>query len=518
MKERSTSKLLKRVISGICVFAMIFSMGVLQAFSVSAEVGDPQNAEPCTHKSVFDFDYTDFRPLSTSTDVGYRTQADEDSDKDRVIVVDTAKITNTGERNNFLTSLKIGAQLPGGSTTYLLNLKPEDVKQDGKYHLYKGTHTLREGNYNNLYLSDYVWPRSETIFDELTAAGLVGKKLDFYFSIKVESNMTGDDPENQSVDYVYYIERIFVVDPEAATYVVNDDATCTKQGTISITCNTCGLVITNHNGTVVPHSFVGNKASDVLVSGATCTEAATYKAQCDNCDFVHESLTATVGKANGHSFTTYVDNGNGTESAICDDCGTSHTRSLRMDLTAMQIALPDNATAVETSAVNELVLYIKKITGKTVSVVSESEVSGAAIYVGATKFAKNNNVTFPDDEFGEGWAIKVINDDVVLTGGKTRGTLYAVYHLLEDVLGVRWWNLWEEYVPTADFAEIPEDYDDSGVPAIEYRDIYIGATISDPMYYIRNRLNCWSGSQMIEYGGREYWGPPNDCHTNILSG
>ena len=77
---------------------------------------------------------------------------------------------------------------------------------------------------------------------------------------------------------------------------------------------------------------------------------------------------------------------------------------------------------------------------------------------------------------GEGWAIKVIGKNVVVTGGRERGVLYGVYHLLEDVLGVRWWNMWEEYVPSMTDAVIPADYSDSGEPVFTYRDVFFGET------------------------------------------
>jgi hypothetical protein len=48
---------------------------------------------------------------------------------------------------------------------------------------------------------------------------------------------------------------------------------------------------------------------------------------------------------------------------------------------------------------------------------------------------------------GEEWRISINESRLILTGGRPRGTLYAVYRFLEDVLGVRWWSPWETYVP-----------------------------------------------------------------------
>ena len=128
----------------------------------------------------------------------------------------------------------------------------------------------------------------------------------------------------------------------------------------------------------------------------------------------------------------------------------------KLDLSKMQIVLPAEATAVEQSAAAELNVYLEKMTGSTLPIVPEGQsISGKAVYIGATQFAAGNAVAYPTDgdEFGEGWAIRAVDGNLVLTGAPTRGVLYAVYHLLEDGLGVRWWTPWDEDIPTGGSAE-----------------------------------------------------------------
>ena len=126
----------------------------------------------------------------------------------------------------------------------------------------------------------------------------------------------------------------------------------------------------------------------------------------------------------------------------------------------MTIVLPAAATVAEQGAAEELREHIEKMCGVTLPVVLETEIpaENKAIYIGATQYATSNHVTFPDNAFGEGWAIKAVDGNLVLRGGKVRGALYAVYHLLEDVLGVRWWSIWEESIPTRSAALVPSDY------------------------------------------------------------
>lgn len=186
-------------------------------------------------------------------------------------------------------------------------------------------------------------------------------------------------------------------------------------------------------------------------------------------------------------------------------------------LDAMTIVLPAEATAVEQTAATELQTYVKRISGTQLEIITEGEeLTTGAIYLGATEFAGTNAVTFPDNQFGEGWAIKAIGKDLVITGGEKRGTLYGVYHLLEDSLGVRWWNYWEEYAPMMDQSRVPGDYDDSGVPTLDFRDIHGGLPATrweNNVFCVRNRLNGDGANAPKEYGGEESFGKPAHVHT-----
>ena len=190
-----------------------------------------------------------------------------------------------------------------------------------------------------------------------------------------------------------------------------------------------------------------------------------------------------------------------------------------LDLAKMQIVKPAAATAVENTAVTELQNYLYKITGVKLAIKTEGQQSGAAIYVGATKRAEQNAVAYPTegDENGEAWVIQAVNGDLFLCGAPDRGPLYAVYHLLEDVLGVRWWNYWEESVPTGN-AIVPADYYDSGVPAMEFRGSFTGEEgTKEYLYYVRNRVNANLNSIPDSYGGDEVYGAPAHVHTFTLN-
>ena len=179
----------------------------------------------------------------------------------------------------------------------------------------------------------------------------------------------------------------------------------------------------------------------------------------------------------------------------------------------MPIVLPANATDVEKTAAKELQHYLREITGSASSMITEGVAVDSAIYLGSTKFAKENNVTYTDKNgMGEGWTIKAIGNRLVITGGEARGTLYGVYHLLEDVFGVHWWNMWEEYIPEMDDAVLPYDFESSGEPVFADRGIYSNETLST-LYYARNRQNGWTSNAPQAYGGEEDFTRPYHVHT-----
>lgn len=184
-------------------------------------------------------------------------------------------------------------------------------------------------------------------------------------------------------------------------------------------------------------------------------------------------------------------------------------------LSDMKIVLPANATAVEKTAAEELNTYMEKITAKKLEVVTENTPVEAGIYIGDTQFAFDNKVTYPEATFDEGWAIRAVKGNLVINGGRDRGVLYGVYHLLEDELGVRWWTYWEEDVPAMSQVTLAGNYKNSGKPALAWRDIHGGKTSVSQMnvFCVRNRLNGDTANAPIEYGGEEAFGRPAHVHT-----
>ncbi|MBR2837429.1 MAG: DUF4838 domain-containing protein, partial [Kiritimatiellae bacterium] len=174
-----------------------------------------------------------------------------------------------------------------------------------------------------------------------------------------------------------------------------------------------------------------------------------------------------------------------------------------------EIRLPDAAKPWEKTAAKELGDYLRRLASD--GSVSVGDAGEATFHVGDTAFARGKGMgadAFADEE----WAVRSFGRDVVLAGGGMRGTLYAVYHLLEDRCGVHWWHDDDEDVPEAKALAL-HALDMRGKPYFMYRDIWRTAT-NDLRTLVRNRLNGNCGKPIpAALGGGMVFGPPHLCHT-----
>ncbi len=171
-------------------------------------------------------------------------------------------------------------------------------------------------------------------------------------------------------------------------------------------------------------------------------------------------------------------------------------------------------TPSERTAARELAAYLSKVTGGRFAVVSEGQdpKTKTRIHVGHTACAKAHGVD-ASTLAPEAWRMKTVGQDLLLLGVRPRGTLYAVYHFLEDVVGVHWWTPWAESVPRKPSLTV-DALDRQGKPTFRYRDIYTLYGHDRGRFAARNRLNR-QGDQAIaaEYGGEMAYGPPYHVHT-----
>jgi uncharacterized protein DUF4838/glycosyl hydrolase family 67 len=166
------------------------------------------------------------------------------------------------------------------------------------------------------------------------------------------------------------------------------------------------------------------------------------------------------------------------------------------------IALPAAPDDPVRKAAEELRDHLRQVTGVELKIVLEDEVAADApqIVVGPAKRLKQLAPQLDLNSLGhDGIVIKTVGDNLVLAGRGTRGTLYAVYTFLEDVVGCRWWTSQESYMPQKAVLEVPA-MDVSYAPPLRYReafyrDTFGGATAA------RFKLNGHHHRVPAEYGG-----------------
>ncbi len=182
--------------------------------------------------------------------------------------------------------------------------------------------------------------------------------------------------------------------------------------------------------------------------------------------------------------------------------------------TSAFLVLPGHATPPERTAARELHHYLPLVAGGPFPIVTETEKlpPGPRIYVGPTVFARRHGID--SGRLGpEEWRVRSAGENLIVTGGRPRGTLYAAYHFLEDAVGVHWWNPWEETVPHKAGLDLT-GLDLKGTPVLRYRDIYMTYGRDGGRFAARNRLNRNGDRRIVkEYGGCRDYGPPYHVHT-----
>lgn len=186
------------------------------------------------------------------------------------------------------------------------------------------------------------------------------------------------------------------------------------------------------------------------------------------------------------------------------------------------IVLPAVSSAVEQNAADELRHYLGRATGEEFPVVAEP-VDGPGLYVGFTDFAASRGIAAQGGanrlDGAEAWVVRAVDDSLVLTGGRDpmhRGILYAVYHYLEDVIGVRWWNALEEHVPALTGYAIDPGLSLAGEPTVMMRCPITLSPLGDEVRFcVRRRTNQLSSQAFLppEWGGGVTYSKRGNAHT-----
>jgi len=156
------------------------------------------------------------------------------------------------------------------------------------------------------------------------------------------------------------------------------------------------------------------------------------------------------------------------------------------------IQISEQPTPTETNAAAELQHWIHEMTDATLQITSDN-------------IATNAIAIRTDRSLGdEGYSIAVSDGRIVLSGGKTRGVMNAVYALLEEDLGWRCYASGSFRVPrtnTLVIAPIVRRY----IPQLRLRDPFYRCAF-DPDWSLRNRCNAPRAKVSEDEGGHMNYG------------
>jgi hypothetical protein len=168
-----------------------------------------------------------------------------------------------------------------------------------------------------------------------------------------------------------------------------------------------------------------------------------------------------------------------------------------------RIVLAADSGETEKWAADELAFFLHLSTGSAIPVLSDPTPfqnrllvgEGAARLAGAGFDAKSLQ---PEEVI-----VQTEGHDLILAGGSPRGTLYAVYTFLEDVVGCRWWTqaVWNvPRKPSLAVGPVSIRY----APPLEYREPFWFIAF-DPFWAARNKANGFRAGGDDRRGGRHVY-------------
>ncbi len=188
----------------------------------------------------------------------------------------------------------------------------------------------------------------------------------------------------------------------------------------------------------------------------------------------------------------------------------ARSSTLRAEITLFEngqspykIVVAANAIPSERYAAEELQRYLERMSGARLPIVtSDGERTEHEIVLGANALPKNVEKPAALDRLGaDGFTLKTAGNRLIIAGQGPRGTLYGVYALLEEKLGVRWFTPDFESVPRPARGVLP-DLDESQTPPLEYREVFWSEFMHNADFAARHRMNGNSYPLTEKHGGK----------------
>ncbi len=174
--------------------------------------------------------------------------------------------------------------------------------------------------------------------------------------------------------------------------------------------------------------------------------------------------------------------------------------------TKYRIIIGKDASESERWSAMELQKNLNEISGANFEIDSdESPLTENELIIGYNKHSQEllgNNFSSPD-LLDESFIYKNVKSNIILLGGKQRGTMYAVFSFLENTFGVRWYTPKVTVIP--EMKSFVFDYiNHHEKPSIRVRnDFYYEAF--DPTWAAHNKINGAMGFRKQHGGIEGYW-------------
>jgi hypothetical protein len=172
--------------------------------------------------------------------------------------------------------------------------------------------------------------------------------------------------------------------------------------------------------------------------------------------------------------------------------------------TAYRIALTNDASESEKWAANELQRWLKEASGVLFPIENLGKpFRGPQIILGYSILARDRSGRPAPADSDEGYHYMNAGSDILIFGGKKRGTMYGVLAFLENELGCRWYTPGYSVIPKKTefkFSRL-EHHEKPGVRV--RNDFYFEAF--DPIWATRNKMNGSMATPVQPGGIESYW-------------
>jgi len=181
------------------------------------------------------------------------------------------------------------------------------------------------------------------------------------------------------------------------------------------------------------------------------------------------------------------------------------------------ILVPATPSTQEQKAAADLAQWLDEMTGARFAVSREADTApnGKVISIGNTQLLAKSGSKIGEAQLeDEAYAIDEKDGNLFLVGGATRGPINAVYALLEEDLGCRWYSRYTQTIPnmpTLRFQPTKRSF----APALEIRDPFYWEAFNGT-WSLRNRTNAPRAAVPADWGGNKAYALFVHTFTNLL--